>query len=191
MSTAVQGVRLVERGGVETVLVSVRPDTPDPTRNALAQVLDGLRCEWIDVEPSVRGIVHERLGRKDGQTWRMGTPAEIEWIQANTRVGRTIASAVPPIFDAYATVVIPEDAAVRRASESTLLRLLAEQSPDQPWWLGYLDTGAHDVVFDHAAKVVLVYRVALRPGRGWTAAGRNLARGRSMAGTAAGPDLSG
>jgi hypothetical protein len=32
---------------------------------------------------------------------------------------------------------------------------LAEQSEEQPWWLGYLETGAHDLVFDHAPTVTL------------------------------------
>jgi hypothetical protein len=36
-----------------------------------------------------------------------------------------------------------------------VLTLLREQSPDQPWWLGYLDTGTHDLVFPDAPRVTL------------------------------------
>jgi hypothetical protein len=36
-----------------------------------------------------------------------------------------------------------------------VLTLLREQSPDQPWWLGYLDTGADDIVFPDARMVTL------------------------------------
>ena len=35
------------------------------------------------------------------------------------------------------------------------LTLLSERSPDQPWWLAYLDTGADDVVFPGAPTVTL------------------------------------
>jgi hypothetical protein len=38
-----------------------------------------------------------------------------------------------------------------------VLALLAEQSPDQRWWLGYLDTGVDDIVFPDAPKVTLYY----------------------------------
>ena len=33
--------------------------------------------------------------------------------------------------------------------------LLSEQSAGQPWWLGYLDTGADDIVFPDAPMVTL------------------------------------
>ena len=31
-----------------------------------------------------------------------------------------------------------------------MLALLTGQSPGQPWWLGYLDTGADDIIFRDA-----------------------------------------
>jgi hypothetical protein len=52
-----------------------------------------------------------------------------------------LTSAIPPIFAAYATVVVPDTDEGRSEDSRLLLRLLSEQSGDQPWWLGYLDTG--------------------------------------------------
>jgi len=34
---------------------------------------------------------------------------------------------------------------------------LVTHTATQSWWLGYLDTGAHDVVFDHAPTVALYW----------------------------------
>jgi hypothetical protein len=153
--TAVLGVRSVPREGGESVVVSVPSDSSAITRQLIHEVLDGLPYECVDVDRLPRGIVNGRTGVKDGQSWRMGTQDEVGWIQDRTPGGVAITSAIPPVFDDYATVVIPEDDAERRASESALLRLLAAQSGDRPWWLGYLETGAHDVVFDHAPKVTL------------------------------------
>jgi hypothetical protein len=38
-----------------------------------------------------------------------------------------------------------------------VIELLTEQTPDQPWWLGYLDTGASDVVFPYAPRTTVYY----------------------------------
>src|SRR6185312_3728534 len=38
-----------------------------------------------------------------------------------------------------------------------VISLLRERSPDQSWWLGYLDTGADDIVFPDAPKVTLYW----------------------------------
>jgi hypothetical protein len=91
---------------------------------------------------------------RDGSTWRIGTDAEVAWIAAGTSIGQTITAAVPAVFEAYATVPVP-DGEEREAKDRALLTLLAEQSPDQPWWLGYLDTGVDDLVFPDAPKVTL------------------------------------
>ena len=91
---------------------------------------------------------------KDGRTWRIGTDAEVAWIANGTSIGRTITAAIPPVFAAYATVVVAyEEERVKH--DRAVLALLAEQSPDQRWWLGYLDTGADDIVFSDAPKVTL------------------------------------
>jgi hypothetical protein len=63
--------------------------------------------------------------------------------------------AYPPVFDAYATVVLPDGDNERGAHDRALLALLVGQSPDQAWWLGYLDTGTDDVVFADAPMVSL------------------------------------
>ncbi len=44
---------------------------------------------------------------RDGSAWRIGTDAEVAWIATGTTSTRTITAAVPPVFEAYATVVLP------------------------------------------------------------------------------------
>jgi hypothetical protein len=92
---------------------------------------------------------------KDGSTWRIGTHAEVAWIADRTTTGLTIASAIPPFYEAYATVVIPEEPEARRRRDRVVVALLSEHSAGQPWWLGYLDTGGDDIVFPAAPKVDL------------------------------------
>jgi hypothetical protein len=50
-----------------------------------------------------------RTVAKDGQTWRVGTDADLAWIDDGTAVGLTIDAAIPLVFEAYATVVLPPD----------------------------------------------------------------------------------
>jgi hypothetical protein len=100
---------------------------------------------------------------KDGRGWRIGRNAEITWIQENTASGLTITSAIPPVFEAYATLELPSTGDHDPASvledqdrhDTSVLAVLSEHSGAQPWWLGYLDTGATDVVFYDAPKVKL------------------------------------
>jgi len=152
---AVLGVRSEEHDGIETAVVTVRSDTAAGTRRMIHRALDGLPYESVDDDRPTRGFARGLKGFKDERTWRIGTQSDVAWIADNTLGGLTITSAIPPVFDAYATVGIPSDAAQREAAGSMLVRLLAEQSAGQSWWLGYLDTGAHDVVFDHAPTVTL------------------------------------
>lgn len=51
----------------------------------------------------------------------------------------------PPVFDSYATVVLPYGGEAQDQPDRAVLGLLREQSARQPWWLGYLDTGADDI----------------------------------------------
>lgn len=96
------------------------------------------------------------VGRvKDGRVWRIGTDADVAWIANGTAGGLTIASAIPPIFQAYATIVIPGADDDRVELDSLLLQLLSRYSGEQPWWLGYLDTGGDDVVFPDEPMVAL------------------------------------
>jgi hypothetical protein len=89
------------------------------------------------------------------RAWRIGTDAEVLWIVGGTTSGLTVTSAIPPVFDAYATVVIPDTAKRRESHDQAMLALLSEQSAHQPWWLGYIETGADDTVFPDAPKVTL------------------------------------
>src|SRR6266702_7475463 len=95
---------------------------------------------------------------RDGSTWRIGTDAEVTWIASGTSMGRTITAAIPPVFEAYATVVLPYGSAGQDQHDQAMLALLSEQSAGQPWWLGYLDTGADDIVFPDAPTVTLYWR---------------------------------
>jgi len=92
---------------------------------------------------------------RDGRMWRIGTDADVAWIVRGTSIGRTITAAIPPVFEAYATLVLPEGGEGQDRHDQAVLTLLREQSPDQPWWLGYLDTGADDIVFPDAPMVTL------------------------------------
>jgi len=94
---------------------------------------------------------------KDGQRWRIGTSADVGWIASGTTFDPTITSAIPPVFEAYATFWASGDDRARIfAQEQAVLRHLTDQGAvDQHWWLGFLDTGAHDVVFADAPRVTL------------------------------------
>jgi hypothetical protein len=92
---------------------------------------------------------------RDGRRWQIGTDGEVAWITTGTFVSRTINAAIPPLFEAYATVLLPEDLGRQAEHDSAVLALLTEQSAGQPWWLGYLDTGADEIVFPDAPMVTL------------------------------------
>jgi hypothetical protein len=91
---------------------------------------------------------------RDGGTWRIGTDEEVAWIADGTSIGLTITAAIPPVFEAYATVVRPGGEG-QDEHDQALLALLSEHSAGQPWWLGYLDTGSDDIVFPDAPMVTL------------------------------------
>lgn len=93
---------------------------------------------------------------KDGRDWRVGTASDVAWIAGQTAEGLSIAAAIPPLFDAYATFYQPEDLDTA-AHERAVVHELIEHTADQPWWLGYLETGAYDVVFDRVPTVSLYW----------------------------------
>lgn len=105
-----------------------------------------------------------RTQLKDGRAWRTGTQDEAAWINAEVTGGLSIAASVPPIFAAYATIAFPLDLEAGREQmrqfedrfDDALTRVLAAHTAPQPWWLGFLDTGASDVVLPNAERV-LVY----------------------------------
>jgi hypothetical protein len=103
---------------------------------------------------------------KDGRQWRIGTAADVAWIANATVVGKTITAAIPLVFDAYATFYAFDDPAHADSVgmgeapliadlERAVVGHLVDFSGDQPWWLGYLDTGATEVVFPYAPMVSL------------------------------------
>ena len=106
--------------------------------------------------PATPAVLPVRLAR-DGSTWRIGTDAEVAWIADGTSMSRTITAAIPPVFGAYATVVLPDGDEERDKHDRAVSALLSEHSAGQPWWLGYLDTGVDDVVFPGAPPVTLYY----------------------------------
>jgi hypothetical protein len=89
--------------------------------------------------------------------WRIGTDAEVAWIVNATTMSGKITAAIPRGFEAYATVVLPYRGEGQYQHDQAVLALLSEQSAGQQWWLGYLDTGADDIVFPDAPKVTLYY----------------------------------
>jgi hypothetical protein len=93
---------------------------------------------------------------RDGMGWLLGTAADVAWINEATSICVEIDSAIPPVFDAYATIVLPESGVglgVRH--DQAMIELLRRQSPEETWWLGYLDTGSADVVFPDAPRMSL------------------------------------
>lgn len=100
---------------------------------------------------------------KDGRPWPIGSHTEVAWIQDGTSITTSITAAIPPLFDAYATLALPEPGGAAHSSASdeqdchdrALLAVLSRHAAPQSWWLGYLDTGADDVVFRDAPPVTL------------------------------------
>jgi hypothetical protein len=99
---------------------------------------------------------------EDGRAWRIGRDAEISWIEENTETGLKITSAIFPVFEAHATLELPGTGDRQAASsreawgqldkwdrhEAGVLAVLSEHSGSRPWWLGYLDPGATDLILD-------------------------------------------
>lgn len=135
----------------------------------------GLECEWRALDmPTTRREVDAQLildaaeraramfgdGRhvsRDGRTFHLGTDAEVSWINEGTAAGNAITAAIPPIFASYCTLDLNDmgDRVESARHEQAVIKLLSEQTPGQPWWLGYLDTGASDVVFPYTPRTTL------------------------------------
>jgi hypothetical protein len=81
----------------------------------------------------------------------------VRWINEHTAVGRTIGSAIPPGFDAYATVVLPESTYEYAAQDRSLVETLSQHSTSPDWWLGSLETGGDMLPGSETARVK-VYR---------------------------------
>ena len=100
---------------------------------------------------------------KDGRVWVIGGDGEVAWINAGVTPGLSITAAIPPIFAVYATLADPSALDPKRHGDDqrqaedlfddALVSVLATHTDPQPWWLGFLETGASDVVFDDAPHV--------------------------------------
>lgn len=69
----------------------------------------------------------------------------VDWITDSTRIDRTIASAIPPVYAGYATIVVPDGGEAKTQADLALVAVLQAHAPAGRWWLGYLDTGAADL----------------------------------------------
>jgi hypothetical protein len=97
---------------------------------------------------------------RDGRLWRIGGDAEVAWIRDGTQPGVAITSGIPAVFDAYATVVLPfgdeyEEPGNQDRHDQAVIAVLSANTGQQPWWLGYLDTGSDDIVFPDVPMVEL------------------------------------
>lgn len=110
-----------------------------------------LRPVTADRESAIRRM-------KDGRAWRVGGDSEIAWIRENTGIGRAITSAIPPVFEAYATLELPGSGDHDPQSwfeepdrhDAGVVAILLQHTTAQPWWLGYLQTGigAETIFYD-------------------------------------------
>jgi hypothetical protein len=92
---------------------------------------------------------------RDDADWPLGTASDVAWITDGTTIDRTIQSSMPLVFEAYATIVLAEDETELERQDRAVIEILSEQGCAQPWWLGYLDTGADDIVLPDAPRVTL------------------------------------
>jgi hypothetical protein len=99
-----------------------------------------------------------RLYEKDGRSWHVGGQEDVRWIQEGVTRDVRITGAIPATFEAYASIALCEGVVGNRTPtdpDSAVLDVLRAHTSPQRWWLGYLETGASDVVFDEAPRVQL------------------------------------
>jgi hypothetical protein len=112
----------------------------------------------LDAAERARAMFGDGLRvHRDGREWRLGTADDAAWINDGTSAGAAITSAIPPVFDAYCALELPRpnEAAEQSRHERAVIELLTRHTPEQPWWLGYLDTGASDVVFPYTPRTTI------------------------------------
>jgi hypothetical protein len=137
----------------------------------------GLVCEWpsgqipvvrrdidarliLDAAETARAMFGDGLHvHRDGRQWRLGTDGDAAWINDGISAGPTITVAIPPVFDSYCALELPDsnDGSESVRHERAVIELLTQQTPEQPWCLGYLDTGASDVVFPYGPRTTVYY----------------------------------
>jgi hypothetical protein len=110
----------------------------------------------LDAAERARTLFSGGTVTRDGQEWRLGTDVEVAWINDGTSGSTDITLAIPPVYASYCRVLLPRDEYSERvAHEQAVIELLAEQTTEQPWWLGFLDTGGTDVVFPYAPRATV------------------------------------
>jgi hypothetical protein len=99
---------------------------------------------------------------KDGIAWPIGVQADVDWITEQTESGRRVTAAIPPRYEAYATLTdhddpdLPRDLILERRQDLGFVDVLRRHADHSThWWLGYLDTGASDIVFWQVPKVTI------------------------------------
>jgi hypothetical protein len=93
---------------------------------------------------------------RDARSWPIGGDAQVAWIRDATSAGRAITAAIPPLFADYCTLELTTNwEEEQQRHDRAVIARLTEYSEEQPWWLGYLDTGADDIVFPDAPRVTL------------------------------------
>ncbi|GAA2562358.1 hypothetical protein GCM10010435_38050 [Winogradskya consettensis] len=86
----------------------------------------------------------------------IGAARDVDWLAGQTVPGRTVTTAIPRIFEDYATFERPAEVPIID-HERAVVAELTRYAGGQPWWLGFLETGAHDVVFGEAPRVLLYW----------------------------------
>jgi hypothetical protein len=101
---------------------------------------------------------------KDGRSWRIGTAADVAWIERAVDFSTPALTQVPPGFAAYCRLELPdlryarpdEAAAAQAAHDEAVVDVLRAASGSHSWWLGYLEYGTGvDLVFDDAPRASL------------------------------------
>ncbi len=134
---------------------------------------------------------------KDGRALRIGSEAELEWIAEGATYGRAITSAIPPLFESYATLELPgtpgaggswsasrDDINEQREQDENVVSILrAHTTEAQPWWLGYLETGiGAETVFWNVPTVSSTptgHMCSSKPGRSKRPAGARETSGKA------------
>lgn len=79
----------------------------------------------------------------------------LDWINDTTGTyGLSITTAVPPSFARFATLLVPDDLDAKRRADAALVGVLRGRTAEQPWWLGYLETGMADLVAPAQLRVL-------------------------------------
>lgn len=92
---------------------------------------------------------------KEGREWRLGSDADVAWINDGTSPGTAITAAIPPTFASYCTLERPESRKSDLPHQQAVIQLLTEHTDDQPWWLGYRGREASEVVFPYAPRTTV------------------------------------